>query len=94
VLHVGPVLASDPVDQKQSSVTSVSDWTHSVPIAAPSCSTSWCRPTSTVPTGSASSGATHRAGPSPSCWSIARRIGRSERYSWGCCERPTARVLP
>jgi len=39
------------------------------------------------PSGSASSGATRRAGPSPSFWSTVRRTGPSGRCSSGCCGR-------
>jgi hypothetical protein len=44
-----------------------SAWIPSGPLPAPSCSTCSCCPTSSEPTGSASSGASRRVAPSPSC---------------------------
>jgi hypothetical protein len=53
---------------------------------APNSCTSCAYPASTGPTGSASSRATRKAAPSPSCSSTARRIGRSGPCSSGCWE--------
>jgi len=56
-----------------------SAWTRSARLPAPSCSTSFMLPDFERATGSASSGVTQRATPSPNFWSTARRTGRSGR---------------